>query len=344
MLSSVLSSATRTATSYFYLPIEEEEDKDFIATSSRRITWSPSIPTNKAWAGSKPSPSYYPSHDPSRVVDEVLYHDDLYKILGVTRTSRLDKTTLRRAYLARSRECHPDKFPDNPGATRAFQKVSVAYDVLSQPSSKRAYDTRPTTASYDMFAARPANYADQTFRGVILATLTDFLDGDLEMIRTLLRAANDLNASFNLGEEGIDSVLMTLEAIRQRALTCRTCVLALHSEVCRLLEIQYAFRQLGYFELRRRSSLIIQLARVAVCLPIVVDEAIAEQRMTVNRVSTRDRSSSDSYPQGEGDDMHGDKTPEPAPAMNRPTILPSSMHSLVRALAIGLERMEQVVG
>jgi hypothetical protein len=220
----------------------------------------------------------------------------------------------------------------------------VAYDVLSQPSSKRAYDTRPTTASYDMFAARPANYADQTFRGVILATLTDFLDGDLEMIRTLLRAANDLNASFNLGEEGIDSVLMTLEAIRQRALTCRTCVLALHSEVCRLLEIQYAFRQLGYFELRRRSSLIIQLARVAVCLPIVVDEAIAEQRMTVNRVSTRDRSSSDSYPQGEGDDMHGDKTPEPAPAMNRPTILPSSMHSLVRALAIGLERMEQVVG
>jgi hypothetical protein len=196
-----------------------------------------------------------------------------------------------------------------------------------------------------MFAARPPNYADQTFRGVILATLTDFLDGDLEMIRTLLRAANDLNASFNLGEEGIDSVLMTLETVRQRALTCRTCVLALHSEVCRLLEIQHAFRQLGYFELRRRSSLIIQLARVAVCLPIVIDEAIAEQRMSVNRVYTRDRAgASGTSPEGDGDDMYRDGASEPAPAPARQTILPSSMHSLVRALAVGLERMEQVVG
>lgn len=78
------------------------------------------------------------------------------------------------------------KFPDNPEATHAFQKVSVAYDVLSTPSSKRMYDSRKTTSPYDFFASRPT-HAEETFRGVILGVFNDFLDGDLEMIQTLLR-------------------------------------------------------------------------------------------------------------------------------------------------------------
>ncbi|KAJ2971437.1 hypothetical protein NUW54_g12507 [Trametes sanguinea] len=45
------------------------------------------------------------------------------------------------------------KFPDNPEATRAFQKVSVAYDILSKPSSKRMYDSRSQQAPFDFFAS-----------------------------------------------------------------------------------------------------------------------------------------------------------------------------------------------
>lgn len=77
------------------------------------------------------------------------------------------------------------KFPDNPEATHAFQKVSVAYDVLSTPSSKRIYDSRKTNSPYDFFTSRPTS-AEGTFRGVILAVFNDFLDGDLELVRTLL--------------------------------------------------------------------------------------------------------------------------------------------------------------
>lgn len=85
---------------------------------------------------------------------------------------------------------HHSKFPDNPDATRAFQKVAVAYDVLSKPHLKRLYDARPPSAAFDVFATRPMGHAEETFQGVVLGVFNDFLDGDLEMIRTLLSACH----------------------------------------------------------------------------------------------------------------------------------------------------------
>ena len=145
--------------------------------------------------------------------------------------------------------CLCSKFPDSPEATEAFQKVSVAYDVLSKPASKRMYDTRPSSSPYD-FAAHPYQRAEETFRSVVLGVFNDFLDGDLETVRTLLResfclviyiywhrvfivlahdclllipifigAVNDFNPSLRLGDDGIDAVLNTLQSIRQRALS-----------------------------------------------------------------------------------------------------------------------------
>lgn len=81
------------------------------------------------------------------------------------------------------------KFPGNPEATQAFQKVNVAYDILSTPSSKRVYDSRPASAAtHDFFSARPYAHAEETFRGVVLGVINDFLEGDLETVRTLLSA------------------------------------------------------------------------------------------------------------------------------------------------------------
>ena len=81
---------------------------------------------------------------------------------------------------------HYSKFPANPDATHAFQKVAVAYEVLSNPHLKRLYDNRSPKSHFDVFATRPMDHAEETFRGVILGVFNDFLDGDLEVIRTLL--------------------------------------------------------------------------------------------------------------------------------------------------------------
>ena len=65
-----------------------------------------------------------------------------------------------------------------------FQKVSVAYNVLSNPVSKRRYDQNPTVSTD--FAATTNMRAEETLRSVVLGVFNDFLDGDMEVVRTLL--------------------------------------------------------------------------------------------------------------------------------------------------------------
>ncbi|EJF55860.1 DnaJ-domain-containing protein [Dichomitus squalens LYAD-421 SS1] len=325
-----------SASTYFHLPIEEDEDEDdFIPSSTRHISWAspdttlvdcdtipssiPSSTSSQSQPGSsKPRElhSQGPSAKNKAVINEILAQDDCYAVLGISRSTRIDKLTLRRAYLARSKSCHPDKFPDNPEATRAFQKVSVAYDILSKPSSKRMYDSRPTQAPFDFFASRTFQ-AEETFRGVVIGVINDMLDGDLEMIRTLLFAVNNMNPSLQLGEEGINSVLMTLQAIRTRALTCRTCIHALHNEVSRLLEAQRAFRQLSYFDLRRRSHLMIHIARLTISMPIALEEALRQQKQ---------------------EDYGRDALRE-----NQTALLNRRIYALLRGVVSVLERMEGLV-
>lgn len=279
---SMLSYALNTASTYFHLPIDEDEDKDIENYERKYLTWvaepsaSENLPSTSS-GQSQPHSDTSSETDQPETLKTVLSTNCLYEILGVPKYSSLDKITLRRAYLARSRACHPDKFPDNPDATHAFQKVAVAYEVLSKPSHKRVYDTHSTDSEYDVFAIHPSSHAEETFKEVVLSVFNDFLDGDLEIIRTLLKALNEINPSIRLEEDGINSVLITLEAIRERALTCRTCINALHAELARLLEVQHAFKELSYFDIFGRTRITIQLTRITLGLPIVLEQALSGQ-------------------------------------------------------------------
>ncbi|KIJ66761.1 hypothetical protein HYDPIDRAFT_174127 [Hydnomerulius pinastri MD-312] len=259
---------------------------------------------------------------------EVLSSNDLYHILGVPRSPTIDRLTLRRAYLSRSKACHPDKFPGNPDATYAFQKVSVAYDVLSKPSSKRIYDSRPSHAQADFFASRSASHADETLKGVLLSIVSDFLDGDLEMIRTLLRAISDLNPSLKLGDDGINSVLAVLQGIRERILTCRACIIALHTELIRVLELQSAFRQLPYLDITGRSRLTIQLTRITLSLPVTLEKAIQE---------SQNDSCGAGGQTGTVDGREGGESDKAA-------LLPRRVVLLIRGIDVILDRMERILG
>ncbi|KAJ7713891.1 DnaJ domain-containing protein [Mycena maculata] len=274
----MLSYALSTASTYFHLPVDEQEDKDIDEYQRKYITWVAEPSASSSSSPKNPSPP--PPSSPGKrtpALDEVLSNDDLYTILGVSKSDSMDKMTLRRAYLTRSRACHPDKFPNNPEATHAFQKIAVAYSVLSQPGSRRSYDSRPPSSKYDVFSAHPMGHAQETFRNIVLGVFDDFLEGDLEVIRTLLKAVNDINPSINMGDEGINSILNSLQRIRERALTCRTCIYALHAELTRLLEVQHSFRQLSYFDILGRTRLTIQLTRITLSLPIALEKAIAQQ-------------------------------------------------------------------
>ncbi len=62
---------------------------------------------------------------------------DFYQTLGVPRTASQDD--IQRAYRRLARQYHPDVNHD-PGAEDRFKDVSEAYDVLSDPETRRRYD------------------------------------------------------------------------------------------------------------------------------------------------------------------------------------------------------------
>lgn len=63
----------------------------------------------------------------------------LYATLGVT--TGADEAEIRKAYRRLALRWHPDKNPDNPDATAEFQKISAAYEVLSDSDRRSMYDT-----------------------------------------------------------------------------------------------------------------------------------------------------------------------------------------------------------
>ena len=64
--------------------------------------------------------------------------NDLYEFFSVTPVSS-DKD-ITRAYKKKALQHHPDKNPDDPRASETFQKIAKAYEILSDPAAKAAYD------------------------------------------------------------------------------------------------------------------------------------------------------------------------------------------------------------
>ena len=62
---------------------------------------------------------------------------DFYEILDVPRTATQDE--IQQAYRKLARQHHPDVNKD-PGAEDRFKEISEAYDVLSDPQTRRRYD------------------------------------------------------------------------------------------------------------------------------------------------------------------------------------------------------------
>ena len=63
---------------------------------------------------------------------------DYYLVLGVP--ERAGPEAIKRAYRALARESHPDRHPGDAEAEERFKRVQAAYQVLSDPALRRAYD------------------------------------------------------------------------------------------------------------------------------------------------------------------------------------------------------------
>lgn len=72
-----------------------------------------------------------------------LSQKDYYKILGVAKNSSAKE--IKKAYYQLAKKYHPDTNKDDPNASKKFQEVSEAYEILSDDTKRKEFDTFGTT-------------------------------------------------------------------------------------------------------------------------------------------------------------------------------------------------------
>lgn len=77
----------------------------------------------------------------SYIDDDNLWKENLYETLGVAED--VSESELKKTYLKLAKKYHPDRFPEENEekieAQRIFSKITVAYNVLSDPQKKKHY-------------------------------------------------------------------------------------------------------------------------------------------------------------------------------------------------------------
>ncbi|KAK9767299.1 hypothetical protein K7432_003027 [Basidiobolus ranarum] len=219
-----------------------------------------------------PSQKSKPSRQEAlRLVDQILADNNLYNILGVASTATTEE--VRRAYISRSRVCHPDKLPGNSKATEAFQKISTAYETLSNTNSRRSYDHNGTKIN--------SLSSEETLSSALLQIFNEFMEGDFEHLLSIVEFINIQNPDLNIDKEKANQLFAQ---VREVFLVAGKYLNEVKFEVMKIYEIQGELRSLSYFDVFGRLRLSIQLSRIFFSIPVKMNNAVADRQIVNNQL------------------------------------------------------------
>ncbi|KAJ6259261.1 hypothetical protein Dda_6160 [Drechslerella dactyloides] len=210
----------------------------------------------------------------------------LYNVLGAPRNA--SPVEIRRCYLERGKICHPDKSPYHPDSTRAFQRLGFAFDVLKSPSSRRTYDraSRDPKGAARFNSDRPAFIdGESSFRAAVESIFAEFMAGDFTHVRQLLETAHRSYPNL-VSDDVIDGIESAFFRIRQLVITTRVYAFLISIELGRIHRVQKRLMALGYFDVRGRVIVTMQLVRTTLAIPVRMELALRRRKEREWRAKT----------------------------------------------------------
>jgi len=152
---------------------------------------------------------------------------DYYEILGVERNAAAD--VIKKAYRKLAVKFHPDKNPGDPAAEEQFKELGEAYEALSDPDKRAAYD-RYGHAAFSGGAGRgagggfhdPMDMFSQVFGSAFGGGFEEFFGGGGRGRSGAKQRGSDLRYDLEISlEEAASGVEKELEI--ERYVPCDTC-------------------------------------------------------------------------------------------------------------------------
>jgi len=145
--------------------------------------------------------------------------EDYYELLGVTRNA--SDSDIKKSFRRLAMKYHPDRNKDNPAAEEQFKKIKEAYEILSDPQKRSAYDQfGHAGVDPSMGAAGGHGFSGDNFSDIFSDVFGDIFGGG----RRRSRAQRGADLRYNLELTLEEAVAGTEVKIRVPTwMTCSEC-------------------------------------------------------------------------------------------------------------------------
>jgi molecular chaperone DnaJ len=149
--------------------------------------------------------------------------EDYYELLGVARNA--SDSDIKKSFRRLAMKYHPDRNRDNPKAEEQFKKIKEAYDVLSDPKKRSAYDQfGHAGVDPSMGAAGGFGFTGESFSDIFSDVFGDIFGGGATGRRRGSRVQRGADLRYNLEITLEEAVAGTEVKIRVPTfVTCEEC-------------------------------------------------------------------------------------------------------------------------